>query len=188
MMLVIWPVFVIAGTLLMRRLRRPARRFSTAQSVLTGLTRAAWILLCIFGGIFAFIRTFMIYDLYLFFNDDRRAHVAACIGFSADDTVRLTKFIRAFGGPDGTAVTLTFTADAPPADCIAHCCLGTVTDYSVDGLIYNQNTENGAEPRTVRQVTADPDCTALYQYTWNGKRYTVLFFESDGKTTGTVRY
>ncbi len=64
---------------------------------------------------------------------------------------------------------------------LASCCAGSVDEYTMDGIVYDVDDQNGDDVMrgTVQECTNDPECVGFYQYDYGSRTYNVWFYAEE---------
>ena len=189
MLLLIMIVIAVTGGIIRRRIDR---KITARGAVLTGgkkllhdLLSALWITGMFFGLAASFFLTVLVYDYYRIFTEKRTAYVTEMTGITAGENVDFKKYMRAFGGPDGSTLQLIAETALTPAEFMSGHCKGVILTYTEGDTVYYSNRDTAVP---LSNIGSSKELTAYYEYTWNSKRFFVMCTGEDGKTVINIRY
>lgn len=180
-LLVLYVFLVIGTVLLFRRMKKRQQKknglFRYAAAVMQGI----WVGLLFCGGAFVLFNAMMTEANYYIFTESRKETIAERTGITEGEGVDFTHFLHAFGGPDGSLIRLELECDTDGMTFLEDCCDGTLSVYTVDGVVYDVDEQNGNDVMrgTVQQCTNDPECVGFYQYYLGNRGYNVWFYAEE---------
>lgn len=180
-LLVLYVFLVIGTVLLFRRMKKRQQKknglFRYAAAVMQGI----WVGLLFCGGFFVLFYALMTEANYYLFTESRKETIAEKTGITEGEGVDFTHFLHAFGGPDGSLIRLELECDTDGMTFLEDCCDGTLSVYTVDGVVYDVDDQNGNDVMrgTVQQCTNDPECVGFYQYYLGNRGYNVWFYAEE---------
>lgn len=128
-------------------------------------------------GFVVFFMDGLIYDYWIFFGDKRTAFIEERYGIIVDDDIKLKKYTKIFGGPDGPISRLEFESKIDGLSFAEKNISGELEAYVQDGIYYPADTEDIA-PHKYEMGNAD----GIYWYKSSGRRCMTFYKDGDKYT------
>lgn len=188
-------VIILIGCICFFRYRKKkqcteGKREKMWLSLVKALGKAMTITGLVYGGFFVGMYSVMTYADYYIFTESRKETIAERTGITEGEGVDFTHFLHAFGGPDGPLIRLELECDTDGMTFLENCCDGTLSVYTVDGIVYDVDEQNddAVMRYTVQERTNDPDCVGFYRYYHGNRGFNVWFYTEDDHYRVMIQY
>lgn len=128
-------------------------------------------------GFVVFFMDGLIYDYWIFFGDKRTAFIEERYGIIVDDDIKLKKYTKIFGGPDGSISRLELESKIDGLSFAEKNISGELKSYAQDGIYYPADTED-IVPHKYEMGNAD----GIYWYKSSGRRCMTFYKDGDKYT------
>lgn len=93
-------------------------------------------------GFFVFFMDVLIDDYWLFFGEKRTAYIEERYSIIVDDDIKLKKYTKMFGGPDGPDIRLEFESKIDGLSFMEKNISGVLEAYVQDGIYYQADSKS----------------------------------------------
>lgn len=128
-------------------------------------------------GFVVFFMDCFIEDYWLFFGDKRTAFIEERYGIIVDGDIKLKKYTKMFGGPDGSNSRLELESKIDGLSFAEKNISGELEAYALDGIYYPADTED-IVPHKYEMGNAD----GIYWYKSSGRRCMTFYKDGDKYT------